>query len=72
MNNRNIYIYKLYTLHIIDNGCIFVNLLKLLLLLCRYNYYNYCVAKKQDINFCYIILIIKPIMNKFMNIKNLL
>ena len=37
MNNRNIYTYKPYTLHIIDNGCIFVNLLQLLLLLCRYN-----------------------------------
>jgi hypothetical protein len=47
MNNRNIYTYKPFTLHIIDNGCIFVNLLQLLLLLCTYNYYNYCVAKNK-------------------------
>ena len=45
-------------------------------LLIYFNYYYYCIdiinnmLKNKYINFCYINLIIKPIMNKFTSIKN--
>ena len=71
-NNRNIYTYKPYKLHIIDNGCIFVNLLQ------NKMFSIYCVdiinnmLQKLIYFFFYIILIFKLITNKLINIKSLL
>jgi len=71
-NNRNIYTYKPYKLHIIDNGFIFVYLLQ------NEMFSIYCVdiinnmLKKLRYIFFYIILIFKPITNKLINIKSLL